>query len=56
MDNKRNRNTVLYVVFILLAGIINLFTHTRSALVNSVMFSANFIISENFVGFKISFS
>ena len=44
MNNKRNRNTILFVAFILLAGIINLFTHTRSALLNSVMFSANFAI------------
>ena len=41
---KSHRNTVLFLGFLLLAGVAYLFTRTQIAIVDTFMFSANFII------------
>ena len=41
---KQNRNTWLFFGFLLLGGITNLLTRTRISVVDTFMFSANFMI------------
>ena len=41
---RQNRNTCLFFVFFLLAGICNLLTRSDSALFNTLMFSANYTV------------
>ncbi|MBQ9824121.1 MAG: hypothetical protein IJM63_06450 [Solobacterium sp.] len=41
---KQNRNTLLFVFFLLLAGIACLLTRTRISIIDTFMFSANFAI------------
>ena len=48
---KSHRNTVLFLGFLLLAGVAYLFTRTQIAIVDTFMFSANFII---YIGLLIS--
>ena len=48
---KGHRNTVLFLGFLLLAGVAYLFTRTQIAIVDTFMFSANFII---YIGLLIS--
>ena len=44
MRIKNHKNTVLFLGFLLLAGIAQLFTRTRISVVDTFMFSANFMI------------
>ena len=48
---KQNRNTLLFGIFLLLAGIAYLFTRTQIAIIDTFMFSANFMI---YIGLLVS--
>lgn len=41
---RQNKNTILFLAFLLLAGVCNLFTRTGVRLINSVAFSMGFLI------------
>ena len=43
-EPKQTKGTLLYISFLILAGVCYLFTNTNNLLLNTVMFSANFLI------------
>ena len=51
--NRENRNTILFIGFFLLAGILYALTRSRSPLLNTVLFAITYMIYEGLLIFWI---